>query len=91
MACPSENTLFVAELINWRVQKLVLQPRQDEEVDRNFYGAGGAVRLAALEGCSVKSTILDDERLMPRVNNLTSKNNKNRKDPTIINGSTVLI
>jgi hypothetical protein len=24
MACPSENTLFVAELLNWRVQKLVL-------------------------------------------------------------------
>ena len=26
MACPSENTLFVAELLNWRVQKLVLHP-----------------------------------------------------------------
>jgi sugar lactone lactonase YvrE len=26
MACPSENTLYVAELLNWRVQKLVLQP-----------------------------------------------------------------
>jgi len=25
MACPAENTLFVAELLNWRVQKLVLQ------------------------------------------------------------------
>ncbi|NML32548.1 peptidyl-alpha-hydroxyglycine alpha-amidating lyase family protein [Paraburkholderia antibiotica] len=24
MACPSENVLFVAELLNWRVQKLVL-------------------------------------------------------------------
>ncbi|WP_345814517.1 peptidyl-alpha-hydroxyglycine alpha-amidating lyase family protein [Paraburkholderia sp. PREW-6R] len=24
MACPAENTLFVAELLNWRVQKLVL-------------------------------------------------------------------
>jgi len=24
MACPSENTLFVAELLNWRVQKLIL-------------------------------------------------------------------
>ncbi|MGF6773683.1 sugar lactone lactonase YvrE [Paraburkholderia sp. GAS199] len=24
MACPSENTLFVAELLNWRIQKLVL-------------------------------------------------------------------
>jgi hypothetical protein len=26
LACPSENTVFVAELLNWRVQKLVLQP-----------------------------------------------------------------
>ena len=24
MACPSEKVLFVAELLNWRVQKLVL-------------------------------------------------------------------
>jgi DNA-binding beta-propeller fold protein YncE len=26
MACPSDNTLWVAEVLNWRVQKLVLQP-----------------------------------------------------------------
>src|ERR1700736_6580685 len=26
MACPSENTLYVAELLNWRVQKLTLKP-----------------------------------------------------------------
>ena len=26
MACPNENTLFVAELLNWRVQKLILHP-----------------------------------------------------------------
>lgn len=26
IACPSENTLFVAELLNWRVQKLSLHP-----------------------------------------------------------------
>lgn len=26
MACPSESTLFVAELLNWRVQKLTLEP-----------------------------------------------------------------
>jgi DNA-binding beta-propeller fold protein YncE len=25
MACPSEHTLYVAELLNWRVQKLILQ------------------------------------------------------------------
>ena len=28
IACPSENELFVAELLNWRVQKLILHPSQ---------------------------------------------------------------
>jgi sugar lactone lactonase YvrE len=28
MACPSENTLYVAELLNWRVQKLVIGTTQ---------------------------------------------------------------
>ena len=28
IACPSENTLYVAELLNWRVQKLILHPKQ---------------------------------------------------------------
>jgi len=28
MACPSENVLFVAELLNWRVQKLILHPER---------------------------------------------------------------
>ena len=27
MACPSENELYVAEILNWRVQKLVLKPQ----------------------------------------------------------------
>ena len=27
IACPSENELYVAELLNWRTQKLVLHPR----------------------------------------------------------------
>ena len=27
IACPSENLLYVAELLNWRVQKLLLHPR----------------------------------------------------------------
>jgi DNA-binding beta-propeller fold protein YncE len=26
ISCPSENTLYVAELLNWRVQKLILHP-----------------------------------------------------------------
>jgi NHL repeat len=28
IACPSENELYVAELLNWRVQKLILHPRR---------------------------------------------------------------
>lgn len=28
IACPSENELYVAELLNWRVQKLILQPQK---------------------------------------------------------------
>jgi DNA-binding beta-propeller fold protein YncE len=28
IACPSENTLYVAELLNWRVQKLTLKPQK---------------------------------------------------------------
>ena len=26
IACPGENSLLVAELLNWRVQKLLLRP-----------------------------------------------------------------
>jgi hypothetical protein len=28
IACPNENMLYVAELLNWRVQKLILHPEQ---------------------------------------------------------------
>jgi len=28
MACPSENELYVAEILNWRVQKLTLSPKK---------------------------------------------------------------
>jgi sugar lactone lactonase YvrE len=28
IACPSENTLYVGELLNWRVQKLILSPKK---------------------------------------------------------------
>ena len=30
-ACPSENELYVAELLNWRVQKLILQAAASEK------------------------------------------------------------
>jgi hypothetical protein len=28
LACPSENVLYAAELLNWRVQRLTLEPSQ---------------------------------------------------------------
>jgi hypothetical protein len=28
IACPSENGLYVAELLNWRVQRLLLHPQK---------------------------------------------------------------
>jgi DNA-binding beta-propeller fold protein YncE len=31
IACPNENTLYVAEILNWRVQKLILHPDQNEK------------------------------------------------------------
>ena len=34
MACPDENTLFVAEVLNWRVQKLLLNPK-DQAAGKN--------------------------------------------------------
>ena len=30
IACPSENELYVAEILNWRVQKLILHPAQTQ-------------------------------------------------------------
>jgi DNA-binding beta-propeller fold protein YncE len=32
MACPSENELYVAELLNWRMQKLILHPDKTQGV-----------------------------------------------------------
>jgi len=34
MACPSENELYVAEVLNWRVQKLILHPGQETAMVR---------------------------------------------------------
>ncbi len=31
IACPSENELYVAEVLTWRVQKLILQPGQQQK------------------------------------------------------------
>ncbi len=30
IACPSENTIFVGELLNWRIQKLILHPEKSQ-------------------------------------------------------------
>jgi hypothetical protein len=30
IACPSENTVFVAEILNWRLQKLTLHPEKPQ-------------------------------------------------------------
>src|SRR4051794_36689383 len=30
LACPSENELYVAELLNWRIQKLILHPPKNQ-------------------------------------------------------------
>jgi hypothetical protein len=34
MACPSENELYVAEILNWRVQKLTLHPEPRQTASR---------------------------------------------------------
>ena len=34
IACPSENELYVAELLNWRVQRLTLNPRSNQRASR---------------------------------------------------------
>jgi hypothetical protein len=33
IACPSENEIYVAEILNWRVQKLILKPDQQQRAD----------------------------------------------------------
>ena len=35
IACPSENTLYVGELLNWRVQKLTLHPTNQQRAENN--------------------------------------------------------
>jgi hypothetical protein len=34
IACPTENELYVAELLNWRVQKLTLRPGNNQGVTK---------------------------------------------------------
>ena len=46
MACPNENTVFVAEVLNWRVQKLILHPGRQASLDTT--PGGLAIDEAAL-------------------------------------------
>ena len=32
LACPTENTLYVADMNNWRVQKIIMHPDKDKEM-----------------------------------------------------------
>jgi NHL repeat-containing protein len=50
MACPNENTLFVAEVLNWRVQKLILHPGKQASAD------------PAPGGLTVDQAALDEEQ-----------------------------
>ena len=55
IACPSENELFVGELLNWRVQKLILEPVRLTRVSasrrhpRDFSPEGSGVHASALD------------------------------------------
>jgi DNA-binding beta-propeller fold protein YncE len=42
IACPSENEVYVAELLNWRIQKLILHPKKERKAD--FSSAGFSLR-----------------------------------------------
>ena len=46
IACPSENTVLVAEVLNWRVQKLILHPAKQATLDAT--PGGLAIEEAAL-------------------------------------------
>jgi len=35
MACPSENELYVAEIVNWRMQKSLLYPDKNRTKTSN--------------------------------------------------------
>jgi len=46
MACPAENELYVAEILNWRVQKLLLHPTK-ANTSTNQSRGGAGLRCAA--------------------------------------------
>jgi len=45
IACPSENTIYVAEILNWRVQKLLLHPEKATAAPSSNQAALGQRRI----------------------------------------------
>jgi hypothetical protein len=60
MACPSENTLFVAEVLNWRVQKLILHPGKQASADPSPGGLAFDEASVAEEQAEGNLAALDD-------------------------------
>jgi hypothetical protein len=60
MACPSENTLFVAEVLNWRVQKLILHPGKQANADPTRGGLAIDEASIAEEQAEGNLAALDD-------------------------------
>ena len=53
MACPSENELYVAELLNWRTQKLICIRAEGSR--RATWRGGGAPERAATTARAARS------------------------------------
>lgn len=60
MACPNENTLFVAEILNWRVQKLILHPGKQASLDQRPGGLAVDEASVAEEQAEGNLAALDD-------------------------------
>jgi hypothetical protein len=60
MACPNENTLFVAEVLNWRVQKLILHPSKQASLDTTPGGLTFDEAVLAEEQAEGNRAALDD-------------------------------
>ena len=61
MACPSENTLFVAEILNWRVQKLILHPEKITAQPAQ-HAAPPRKQSKAQDRLTISSTQIADEK-----------------------------
>jgi hypothetical protein len=50
IACPMENELYVAELLNWRVQKLMLEPTRQRSDSTAWTQQPGTSSLTVTSG-----------------------------------------